>query len=548
MLVPGEWSVRGTLGGIFAAILIAFGWLAALGPPDASGGLNDASSAEDASARDLGPSPEDFRQWIHAGEVARVKAALVAASYDTTEGRDHGRSLFAVFRERHPKVIAFTEGWLTQEPTSPLAMTARGWSLHAEGWALRGRGTARETRPEALELFSRLHAEGLALMQAALRAGPILLPASDGVIAMAYTSKRADLIEPEVARIMAVHPNRRTLADAAEGLAPNWGGSEARMAALCQTYAPMVTDLPGYDPDVCLIEGTMQAGYLTGAALDAMQERIRASDNPLIAVWNRSTAGLAAKSQTERLEYFDRIKTRRELSYDEARVHDEDAEKIALLVGQERPKEFPAALARELAKVRIETENNPGDWYGVERYIALVAEDSALNGTPIDAEDLWTRKIAALRLSLNEPKAWSAVGLQMLDRSRPNDLGDILQAEPYLTNAVAFSNHNGMHLARMLQPKLTLILEAKEAGGQAALELSHSGALLCPALRQSRLLLAVCGARKLDLGECAGLEHDTGAVKKLVAEWTAAEICPAEATAKIKDLIYAPVQVEIVSD
>ena len=34
--------------------------------------------------------------------------------------------------------------------------------------------------------------------------------------------------------------------------------------------------------------------YLQGEALDAMQERIRASDNPLIAVWNRSTAGLAA--------------------------------------------------------------------------------------------------------------------------------------------------------------------------------------------------------------------------------------------------------------
>lgn len=536
------WKLRGHLGGILAALLILVAWLAAVGPPDAKG-ERDAAQAAAGGAGLPGPSPVALREMIHSGDLAAVKAALGALPYDSPAAREHARSLFAIFQERHPKVIAFAEGWLLAEPTSPLAMTARGWSLHAEGWSMRGRGTARETRPDALELFTRLHNQGLSLMQAALAVNPALVPASDGLIAMASTTQRAELIGPEVARIMAILPSRKTLTLAAQGLAPNWGGSAEKMQALCQTYAPMVTDLPGYDAEVCMIDGTMQADYLQGAALDAMQERIRASDNPLIAEWNRSTAGLAAKSQTERLEYLDKVRQARAISYDEARVYDEDAEKVALLVGQERPKEFPAALARELARVRAETENNPGDWYGVERYMALVAEDHALNGTAIDGEDLWQRQLAALRMSLNEPKAWSAVGLQMLARSQPTDLADISLAEPYLINAVAHSNHNGAHLARLLQPKLDLLSQAKATDAP-----DWNDTLACPALRQARLLLAICNARKLDLVECSGLDRDTLSVRKLVAEWTAGERCPAEAQSSLKDLLYTPVQVEIAAN
>lgn len=544
--------MRGFLGGVGSAIGIAVAFLAVIGPPSGAGQANAASNgAASFQAQDWATAPalDGLRAMIRVGNIPGVEAALSSlpphGPQFTPNEQAMVRAVYALFTERHPKVIEFTRNWLQAAPGSPLAMTARGWSLQAEGWAMRGRAAAADTTPEALAAFSAAHSEGLALMQAAVAAAPRLLPASDGVIAMSYTTGRADLIAPELERIMALYPNRPSLAHAGHGLAPTWGGGILAMKELCETYAPLISELPGYDAGVCLIDATMESGFLKGAEREALMQVILASDNALVREWAGISGWVPGKSQIERLAHLDMVKRERGLTFAEAQVYDQDAVRIARLAGEQRPAEIPAALERDLAEARAQADNNPGEWSGVARYLTLARQAEAIIGAPADPEDLWRRQIGALALAPFEPKAWAAVGTAMIERSAPSDLSDLTRAEPYLINAVAYSNHSANNLSLLLEPKLALVMQSAQSGGPAPNSEAWNEAVLCPMVRQARLLTAICNARELELGECSGLQTSEVQLTTMIEGITSAGLCETETSSPLRDIVYTPVKVEL---
>lgn len=526
---------------------------AVIAPPGAPPPETASAAPAPAAAPPQEPAPEltpvRLRAMIHAGDVAGVEAALTGLSTTGKDAQSRVRSIYAMFGERHPKTIAFTEEWLRQSPASPLAMTARGWALESEGGALRGGGTARETSPPAMAALQERHAAGLALMQAALAADPAFLPASDGVIAMSFTTGQQALIEPEVARIMALRPNRWTLTLAGQGLAPNWGGSERQMQELCRAYAPLVTDWPGYDAEVCLVDGQVKAGYLRGAEAEALAENIRHSDNPALAGWNEHNGTVPGDSPSDRLAYLDKVKQDRELSLAEARLYDQDAGQTAILAGDTRQPEFPAALAREVEMARGRAEANPGSWDVVARFLNIAAEDRQVNGTKADMDELWRRQIGALRLLPYEPRAWSSVGMTIFGREAANDeIAAMAEAEPYFINAVVYSNHQSRRLTELASPKLAVMLRAMMAGALPVDKERWQSVVQCPLVRQLRLLMAVCEAEGMGFGDCTGLPYEADNMLGLIRDIQAAGSCKAEATAALQDLAYAPVEVVLPQD
>jgi hypothetical protein len=80
-----------------------------------------------------GTTPDALRELAMADDVAAVDAALDdALAQDARSGKepDLQLGLFAVFEVTHPGIGAFTASWLARNPTSPNAMTARGWYLY----------------------------------------------------------------------------------------------------------------------------------------------------------------------------------------------------------------------------------------------------------------------------------------------------------------------------------------------------------------------------------------------------------------------------------
>lgn len=544
--------MRGFFAGAGTALLLCLIAAALIGPPRATAGQVETAAVEPAAAG-VPPAladipPAELRALIHAGDVPAVSSLLAGLSSEGIEAQKVIRNVFAMFGERHPKTVEFTEKWLAAEPQSVQAMAARGWALHAEGWAMRGSGLGRETSQVAMAALHKAHGEGLALMHSALAIDPGFLPASDGVLSMAFTTGQAELIEPEVARIMALRPNRGTLTRAGQGLAPNWGGSEGQMKTLCRAYAPLVTDRPGYDAEVCFIDGTMQAGYLQDADFQDLMDRIRASDNPLIAEW-AGPGDVPGDSPSDRLAYLDGVKMNRPLSYDEARLYDQDAAQVAVLAGEARAPEFPAALTRQVEIARSEADAKPGDWQVVARYLNIAAEDRQVNGTKADRADLFRRQVEALRLLPYEPKAWSSVGQSVLAREAPDDEVAALElSEPYLVNAAAYSNHQSQYLAGLVAPKLSLMVRTMSGKSQPFGKVRWQTVVQCPLVRQVRLLMAACEAEGMGFGDCTGMPYEAENMQGLIRDISAAGACKTEAAAPLEELAYSPVEVDLPQD
>lgn len=543
--------MREFIAGAATGLLLCLVGAAMIGPPRTAPVLAEAQATEPAPKPTLTPTltdvpPEKLRALIHAGDVPAVAALLADLPGDGQEAQKVIRNVYALFGERHPQTVAFTEKWLAQSPQSPQAMAARGWALHAEGSAMRGTALGRETSAPAMAALKKAHGEGLALMQSALQIDPGFLPASDGVLSMSFTIGQADLIEPEVARIMAIHPNRGTLTLAGHGLAPNWGGSEGQMKTLCRVYAPLVTDRPGYDAEVCFIDGIMQSGYLPGNDRQALMERVRASENPLIAEWAGGAGDVPGDSPSDRLAHLDGVKLNRPLTYDEARLYDQDAAQVAILAGDPRPPEFPAAVARQVEFARADADAKPGDWQAVARYLNIAAEDRQVNGTKADRADLFRRQADALAMLPFEPKAWSSVGLSILaSGSAKDEVTALEQSEPYLINAAVYSNHSTQHLGGLVSSKLSLMVRTMSAQTLPVGKIRWQTVVQCPLVRQIRLLIAACEAEGQPFRVCTGLPYDAENMQGLIRDISSAGTCKAEVKAPLQDLAYTPVEVTL---
>lgn len=486
-------------------------------------------------------TPETLRALIHAGDRVAVAALLAGLPAETSDDQTRQRALYGVFSESHPQIIAFAKDWAGEAPDNPHAMAARGWSLFSQGWAFRGEGYAHEVYPEAMQAFQAAHAEAFGLMQQAVALAPDFLPASDGILRMAHTTGHRTAVAPELARIMEIRPNRFTMTLAGAAHAPQWGGDIKAIELQCQAHAAKVTDRPGYDATVCLVDGLMMGNAMTFAEV---LNRIGPTDNPLILEWQDRDADIQGETPAEKLAHLDKLKETRPLSYLEANIHDQMAPLVAAVTGEERPLEFPAAVARKAEAARDYADRNPGDWKGAQRLIYAQMEDRDMNGTQYDYDGFTDRAIASLAVNPYSPGAWAHIGQAKL-MADGDEVANLRAAEPYLINATVYSNHASEHLRMLGGTKLSLLFRNMANGVKPADPKAWQEGVLCPMVAQLRLLVAICEAEGKGFSDCSGLPWEVEAIEGQIRELTSAGVCEAEASAPLGTLMLRPVQVDL---
>lgn len=531
------------LAGATAGLVLVLGVVAIVGPP-ASAEQPAPIAVTQAAPPEV--TPEDLRALIYADDRSAVADVFTALPVDTKAAQDRQRQLFGVFSEVHPKMIAFAKAWAEDEPKNPAALAARGWSLHSQGWNFRGKGYAHQVYPQAMEAFQAAHAEGLRLMQEAVVLEPSLLAASDGILKMSYTIGRNDLIAPEVARIMDIAPNRFTMTLSGSANAPNWGGSVDAIRLLCKAHAAKVTDRPGYDADVCLFDGVMQSGAMSFQDARQLSPAIARSDNPMILEWQDRDADIQGETAVEKLAHLDKLKAERPLTYLEANIYDQMSGMVATMTGEQRPLEFPLAVARKAEDALHYADRNPGDWGGAERLLYARMEDRDVNGTKFDYDEFNRRAQASLEINPFNAGAWGHLGTSKLMSGGEEEEG-IFASEPYFINATAYSNHASEHLKMLGGTKLSLLFRNMANGVKPDDPKQWQEGVLCPMVRQLRLLEAVCAAERRSFSECANLPWEPDAIQGQIKEFTSAGTCQTEAEAPLEELVYSPVAVDLVA-
>lgn len=497
--------------------------------------------ANDVPAYDLA-ALANLRELISAQDTASVEALFQTVRADSRKSRADQRDLFAVFEALHPDTDAFTSAWVAAYPGSAPAKVARGWYLQALGWAYRGDAYANDAYPERLTAFRAAHLEGLGLMEQARDTAPGLLAASDGIIAMSYTTGNQNAVIPEVRRIMAIAPNRATLIKAATALAPQWGGSTTDIAALCNLFAGMVSDQPGYDKHICQIDGLMAANLGAGFQRDQALAMLAQSDSPLLAMWREDH--VPGDTPADRIASLQRIKADRPLTLFEARLHDQDAQTLAVLTGAPLPPELPAAVTEAMVRTKWWAEVSPGNPILIANYFNALREGATVNGIRFDSAEL--RRIFGNHLKIARYTPWVWLELASTEAySAADELTGLEAAQPYMINAIAYSNHGQDALVQAFGMKFPLVFSALANGQPPADVKRFHRVVQCPMVRELRLLLARCAAEGLEFETCTGgMPYQASNMEGFVNEIRQAGVCKTESTADLADLFYDPVPVD----
>ena len=494
------------------------------------------------------PMQDMFRKQIMAGDIAGVDAILTEAILQDAEpGTDPElqRALFHVFWATDPKIEAFTANWLAKDPTSAHAMTARGWYLHAMGAANRGTDWARYTYPAGMEIMLALDTEALALFSAASKAEPGLLSASDGLLEQAKTVAPAETLPLELERIMALHPNRGSLLRAMFKLSPQWGGTADQVRLVCDRYAPMVTAIKDYTPDVCVVDAVYYGSFQNGPMREAASAALETLSNPVLDYARILDAFDGKGSADSRLSLLNKVKSERQLTAAEALIW-ENLNVIVTKITPAPPNDVPVyrkALSQGLQGLRQVADRDPFNPKAVIDYIQQLEQNYSVNGVAFDRADADQRLHRLLVAIPHSWRGWQRLAQLHYDR----EPGTIQKTAAYLQNAVAYSNYSVDALQEALIGMLIMTdgySKRKATAGhlnqtpEDVAELDRLGR--CPAVALTRLLEAVCKDRGIDSEVCFSAGYDS-LLNGMLEDVQARGACQTEINASLGDLIKGPV-------
>ncbi len=162
------------------------------------------------AAAALATTPDEFRAGVQAGDIAGVKAALIAAEAEdaaSTGALDAERALFSLCTESHDKVADFTLHWLAAEPGFPLAMTALGWQRYTAGRNIRGDGLARNVYRDVMRALHEDDVQAFARACKAIARDRKLIATADLVMCLTTSLGNPGIIPLELERVMTLPPS-----------------------------------------------------------------------------------------------------------------------------------------------------------------------------------------------------------------------------------------------------------------------------------------------------------------------------------------------------
>ncbi|HMO09562.1 MAG TPA: hypothetical protein PKD10_18250 [Paracoccaceae bacterium] len=447
-----------------------------------------------------GPAGADIRDevtaLIRAGDTVALRVALLR------DDPEEARRAFAAFDTAHPAADAASAALLAETPADPLALTARGWHLMAAGWALRGTGAGNTVYPAAVRALDRMHGDALANALAAVATDPGLVPASDLLLAAAGTTGRQHVVPSEFARIMALHPTRRSLHLAAAAMVPAWGGPAGWSDAACADWADRVADVEGYGVEICRLDMlfSTSTSWRERAAAFA---RLSAFDHPVLDGARRLRAmygplpGAEAEAELSALAERDALDLEAAEQLDRIRgqAHDNRVGPVTRLV-----------LTRALPRLRAAVDFNPGDGWAVQQLVDALFLQAHADGQPVARDEIDRAFAALFRVAPYDGDTWARYG-HMMDRTldfRTVTLEEIERIRGFYVNGAFFTGQSAASLQalefynrwvwEMLDRRNVDAVDT--TGTTAFAKDDYDRAVVCPAVGAIRLFRGLGNARR----------------------------------------------------
>ncbi len=506
-------------------------------------------------------SVDDLRALVMAGDIAPVEATLRAAEAAdmAAQGEPYRqRGLFHVFRETAPGVDAFLAKWRVEDPTSAQAMTAEGWHLFAAAWNARGEAAARDVYPVAMQAFTDDFTKARDLAARAILADPDLIAASDLLLVTASKLDHGAGLLAELDRVMTRHPNRGSLLNATDGLAPQWGWWPWVSQALCAHYAPMIKSVPNYDTGTCDIDVVYSAGYPLGPEMQKAHDDLQTNDNPVLDYARLQEATFFQIPDQHRISVLEATKAKRPLNFAEAQQL--DLARAAVAGTPETTDERKLAAADELLWRRKLADYDPTNPKAVLGYIAAQSTAVWLLQVQPDQAD-WVRRLKRLVSKMPySTDAWTSLG-QMTTadlwsgKIEPSvggkEIDLIAEAEPYFTNAIVYSNYTYQSLNAAMAGKVwavtdrvNLMYPTDPEGGTPDQNKRLEEVVYCPLIREVRITKYLCDQRVGTGRECGSDPLILPDVEVALKKVTDRGVCHQEATLPIEELAFSPVAVQ----
>lgn len=458
-------------------------------------------------------SADDLRALVLKRDFVATDAALIAAhaEYTTAHTPDAERDLYVVFGLTDPAIGQFVLDWAKNDPDNPRALTAKAWNLYDWGWILRGERTVQNTSAEALDALASRHTAAFLLFKQATELQPGLIPASDGLLRLTATLGNKSIIPLELERIMTSQPNRGSLMRAMVSLAPQWNGRPEQVNLLCDRYAPKITDIKDYTPEVCRIDAVYYADFWYGDQRAAAHQLLMFTLNPVLDYAREADILAGLMTQEETIAALQAIKAKRPLTLKEAEKLDYTLMDFNRTLPQDAHyPEYKAALLREIdlgdaALVRDPFNPDLLDHYIEVRLGAVYNLERPI--APAEKADMIKRLQTVLKVVPTSPELWADLAQLTL---QSNDLDSIARAEPYFHNAIYYARYGTTQFADAVRPKVEMVLDYKnymhaaDISGLTPEQLAKLDEIVnCPLAEQLSILGMVCQNTNTPANQCA---------------------------------------------
>ncbi|MEM6482812.1 MAG: hypothetical protein AAF922_17495 [Pseudomonadota bacterium] len=401
----------------------------------------------------------DLWNVIEADDVRGAEdmfAQAFAGGLNDPPSRDHVRWLYEVFGTSAPEASTFALRWVETFPDSPFSHTALAWIYYQTGFDIRGERFLRETYPDAYILFHELHHKAWTHAERAYELEPNLRPASDAILRLAKSTgnqmRAADVLD----KVMTQDPNMGTLFRGLDMTTQNWGSLQFLADPMCQRYGPMIQSEDGTDfAKLCMLyaAGFHQRSEKRDWFLAEAEKREFPEIDYLYA--RAISPKHATRAQAEFLnEYLSRPDI----------AHHEVAYEFDATVAQKYgyPFQYETHIRRAKAWAAKTIEFKPYDQELLKTLVKDISgfsarEDggyrvSVLERTPIEEKREYTRRL--LQISPYEPQYWREYAQYAFDRTDPEQ---IFRDEPFLINALVYSDHDTVALASFATSRWRLL-------------------------------------------------------------------------------------------
>ncbi|WP_426032608.1 hypothetical protein [Cypionkella sp. TWP1-2-1b2] len=497
---------------------------------------------------------DDLRALVLARDFVATDAALIAAhtEYTAAQTPDAERDLYVVFGLTDPAIGQFVLDWAENDPDNPRALTAKAWNLYDWGWILRGERTMQNTTNQAFAAITSRHRAAFPLFKRATELQPDLIPASDGLLRLTATLGNKSIIPLELERIMTSQPNRGSLMRAMFALAPQWNGRPEQVNLLCDRYAPKITDIKDYSPEVCRIDAVYYANFWYGDQRAAAHQLLMFTPNPVLdyARLNDLMDGLT--SGQDAIEMLENVKAERNLTTREARKLDifrNERNNVSPL--DATFPEYRLALQRTIPELQTALAKDPLNPSLLHHYFAILSDAEAFANRPVTAAekaDLVTRLQATLKLVPTAPELWLDITELTL---RAQDLDSIARAEPYFHNAIHYSLYDVWALSQAVRPKVQIVqdqnnlMRAADISDFTPEQLAKLDEIVnCPLAKQLSFLRMICENRGTPENQCGNGAATDNVVWDRLKDRINAGVCEKEFSEAMQFTYEQPAKVD----